>query len=247
MNNNQNTFELWPAIDLMNGGPVRLTKGDFEAQSQYALSFNDIVAQFETFASGIHIIDLDGAKSGVLTNTKAVSDIMNLATLPVQLGGGISTFECLNEWMTVGINRAIIGTKALTDPDLLARFITNFGVDKIMISVDVKQGKVMTKGWTESNEIGAFEFIESLIQKGIYKFMVTDIEQDGTLQGASNDLYRALKNKFPNIYLLAAGGVGCIGDLQDLKATGISGAIFGKAFYEGKISIEELNQFNNAG
>lgn len=247
MNSNLNTFELWPAIDLMNGGPVRLTKGDFDAQSQYALSFNDIVAQFETFASGIHIIDLDGAKSGVLTNTKAVADIISLATLPVQLGGGISTLECLNEWMKVGINRAIIGTKALTDPILLQRFIEDFGPEKIMISVDIKNGKVMTKGWTESNEIGAFEFIESLIQKGVYKFMVTDIEQDGTLQGASNDLYRALKIKFPDIYLLAAGGVGCIKDLQDLKDTGISGAIFGKAFYEGKISVEELNQFNNVG
>lgn len=247
MDNNQTVFELWPAIDLMGGSPVRLTNGDFKSKNQYDLSFQEIVEQFETFASGIHIIDLDGARSGSVKNAQAIKTIINSAQLPIQLGGGIRTLESIEQWLFLGVSRVIIGTKALTDPELVQRFTNEFEADQIVISVDVKQGKVMTKGWTEENDIGAFEFIEDQIKKGFRKFMVTDIEKDGTLQGASTELYRDLKRKFPSIYLLAAGGVGNIQDLKDLKATGINGAIFGKAFYEGQISIEELNQFNNAG
>ncbi len=246
MDNKKTTFELWPAIDLMGGAPVRLTKGDFGAKDEYDVSFEDIVKQFETFAFGIHIIDLDGAQSGAVQNSVAVETILGTASLPVQLGGGLRTFESIKSWLELGVGRVIIGTKALTDPGLMQRLRERFRTDQIVMSVDVKQGKVMTKGWTESNEVGAFEFMASLVEQGFQNFMVTDIEQDGTLQGASVELYKKLKNQFPQIYLLAAGGVGSLQDLEDLKSTGISGAIFGKAFYEGKISVEDLNAFTNA-
>lgn len=245
MNNKPSAFELYPAIDLMAGKPVRLTKGNFETKNEYALSFKEIIEQFETFASGIHIIDLDGAKSGKLKNRESLETIIKTTQLPIQLGGGIRTFETMQQCSEMGVQRVIIGTNALINPDLVQRFKNDFGSDRVMISVDVKQGKVMTKGWTESNEIGAVEFIENQMEKGFRNFMVTDIEQDGTLQGASVELYQTLKNKFPDIYLLAAGGVGTMEDLQNLRNTGINGAIFGKAFYESKISKQSLNQFKN--
>ncbi len=247
MDNTQTAFELWPAIDLMGGRPVRLTKGDFASKNEYNVSLEEIVEQFETFASGIHIIDLDGARRGAVKNVDPVKTIIGAATLPIQLGGGIRTLESIEQWLFLGVTRVIIGTKALTEPELIQRFTDRFGGEQIVISVDVKKGKVMTKGWTEEHEISAFEFIEDQVKKGLYNFIVTDIEQDGTLQGASNQLYRELKTEFPGIYLLAAGGVGSITDLRALKETGISGAIFGKAFYEGQISVEQLNQFHNAG
>lgn len=246
MNNATSAFELWPAIDLMEGSPVRLTNGDFAAKNKYDVSLKKIVKQFETFASGIHIIDLDGARSGRVQNSKTIQSLIDSTQIPIQLGGGIRTLEAIEEWLFRGINRVIIGTKALTNPALIQQFTNNFGFDQIVISTDIKQGKVMTNGWTESNEISVFQFIEDEIQKGFQKFIVTDIEQDGTLKGASIELYKELKKRFPNIYLLAAGGVGSIKDLQNLSTTGINGAIFGKAFYEGKISVEELNLLNNA-
>ena len=126
----------------------------------------------------------------------------------------------------------------------MKQFINKFGTEQIVISVDVKAGKIMTKGWTEENEMGAFDFIGQQVEKGFHQFMVTDIEQDGTLGGPSVKLYRQLREKFPSIYLLAAGGVGSLQDIEDLKKTGINGTIFGKAFYEGKISIEELKLLN---
>ena len=246
MNNTQAPFELWPAIDLMNGMPVRLTKGDFESKKEYDLSLNQIITQFESFAAGIHIIDLDGARSGSVKNSKTIQIIIDKATLPIQLGGGIRSYKAIDKWLGMDINRIILGTKALTDPSLLQSAAKQYGADRIVISVDIKQNKVMTNGWKDSNEIDIFKFIEELMNSGFYNYMVTDIERDGTLKGASLDLYYQLKNEFPDIYILAAGGIGKIDDLIELQETGISGAIFGKAFYEAHISLAELKGFNNA-
>ncbi len=246
MNKQSKNFELWPAIDLIDGMPVRLTKGDFELKTEYDLPIASIINQFETFASGIHIIDLDGARTGSIKNSATIETIINAASLPIQLGGGIRTINAVEQWLSMNINRLIIGTKALTDPSLLQSATKQYGTDKIVISVDIKQNKVMTNGWKDSNNVDIFNFIEKLLESGFKNYMVTDIERDGTLEGASVDLYYQLKNTFPEIYVLAAGGIGKINDLIELRETGINGAIFGKAFYEKNISLTELMEFNNA-
>ena len=241
-------FELWPAIDLMDGTTVRLTNGEFDSKTSYGLSLGEIIQPFKTFAAGIHIVDLDGAREGQIKNYQAIKTSLALADsqLPVQLGGGIRTLEAVDNCFQIGINRLIIGTQALEDAQFLEKCAQRWGADKFLISVDIKNNQMMTNGWTKGQNISALEFIEQQIKRGFWQFMVTDIDRDGTLQGASSELYRCLRKAFPRAYLLAAGGVGSLQDLQDVKATGINGAIFGKAFYEGRISAPELNQLNDA-
>lgn len=246
MNNSNTKFELWPAIDLMDGNPVRLTQGDFSQKKEYAVSLESIIQQFEIFATGIHVIDLEGARSGKIKNEAVIKKIISCRSLPLQLGGGIRSVDAMENWISEGASRVIVGSKALTDSNFFNRCIDDFITEKIIISIDVKEEKVMINGWEKESNRTIYEFLESLLKKGFKKFMVTDIRKDGTLKGPSLNLYKELRKRFPEIYLLAAGGVGTIDDLRLLRTVGCNGAIFGKSFYEGMISLQELNQFKNA-
>ncbi len=241
--NKTQEFSLWPAIDLMDGKPVRLTRGAFERKTEYGVSFNDILKAFHEFASGIHVIDLDGARDGRVRNGAAVRSIVEQSRLPVQLGGGIRSLDDACTWLEMGVERIIIGTKALLDPELLKQCAEIYGASRIVISVDVLDGDIMTDGWAESHKSDIVAFIDARITDGYRNFMVTDIARDGTLSGASTDLYQKLATIFPTINLLAAGGVGSLEDIKAIQSTGASGAIFGKAFYEGQISTNQLAAF----
>ena len=236
-------FSLWPAIDLMDGKPVRLTRGVFGSKTEYRTSFDDILSSFHEFATGIHVIDLDGARDGQVRNIDAVKSILETARLPVQLGGGIRTFDDACSWLELGIHRIIIGTKALVDPDMLNQCAATYGTNRIVISADVKDDKIMTDGWLKSHNVDVRAFLDARIADGFENFMVTDISRDGTLDGASTQLYRMLATEYPTVNLLAAGGVGSLADIKAIQFAGASGAIFGKAFYEGHVSTDELKAF----
>lgn len=243
MSNNQN-FSLWPAIDLMDGKPVRLTRGSFGSKTEYDTSFDEILNSFHKFATGIHVIDLDGARDGQVRNVEAVKSIMEKSRLPIQLGGGIRTVNDARNWLDLGIQRIIIGTKALVAPDMLNQCAEIYGANRIVISVDVLDGKIMTDGWLESHNVDIVTFMRARMADGFDNFMVTDISRDGTLIGAATKLYRMLATEFPTVNLLAAGGVGSLTDIKDIQLAGASGAIFGKAFYEGRVSEAELEAFS---
>ncbi len=227
----------------MNGKPVRLTHGSFDAKTEYDISFDAILNSFHGFATGIHVIDLDGARDGRGRNTEAVKSILEKSRLPIQLGGGIRSREDADTWLDLGIQRVIIGTKALVDPDLLNQCANRFGADRILISADVLNGNIMTDGWAKSHNINISTFLRERIADGFENFMVTDIARDGTLKGASTQFYKELATTFPTINLLAAGGVGSLADIKSIQKAGASGAIFGKAFYEGRVSADELETF----
>ncbi len=228
----------------MDGKPVRLFRGAFDNKTEYDAPFNDIVSSFHAFATGIHVIDLDGARDGQIRNIDAVKAILEKSRLPIQLGGGIRSVNNARKWLDLGVQRVIIGTKALSNPELLHQCAGIYGTSRIVISADVLDGKIMTEGWLKSHNVDVFAFLRARIDDGFENFMVTDISRDGTLEGASTELYRELARNYPKIDLLAAGGVGSLADIKAIQAAGASGAIFGKAYYEGRVSADELEAFS---
>ncbi|MCK5460978.1 1-(5-phosphoribosyl)-5-[(5-phosphoribosylamino)methylideneamino]imidazole-4-carboxamide isomerase [Candidatus Gracilibacteria bacterium] len=239
------TFELWPAVDLIDGKVVRLFQGDFNQKKSYEVDLETLLSTFNTFATGIHIVDLEGAKMGSPKNIEMLKKIKALTSLPIQFGGGIRNRISIETVLSSGADRVILSTQVAESPTILKEYLKIFDKTEIVVSVDVKDSKVMTRGWTQASDFSLNEFLSLIQELGITKTIITNINSDGTLGGVKESLYRKVKKIFPELYILAAGGVGSIADIERLQEIGIAGVVFGKAFYEKRITEKELNQFKN--
>lgn len=229
---------IFPAIDLFGGSAVRLYKGDYAQMTVYSINPISVANDFLRHgAKHIHIVDLEGAKTGGTPNIETVKKIIEYTGLFAEVGGGIRSMEIIERYAQAGVDRIILGTVAVTDPELLKRAIERFG-DKIAVSADVKDGFVAIKGWTEKSDIDVFSFFENLEKTGVKTVICTDVSKDGAMQGANHSLYKELNDRF-DINIIASGGVSSIEDVVRLKKEGLYGAIIGKAYYTNAISVKE--------
>ena len=231
-------MKIFPAIDLIGGKVVRLSEGDYEKRKNYSLSPIDAAESFKlSGASHIHIVDLDGAKSGNADNAEVISQIVKKYDMFAEVGGGIRSFDSIKRYLDCGVKRVILGTIAVRDFAFVERVVAKFG-DAISVGVDAKDGKVAINGWKEITEIDSLEFCRKLKDIGINHVIYTDISKDGMLKGTNLAIYEVLcQTYYPAI--TASGGITYIEEIKKLKEMNIYGAILGKALYENKLSLDE--------
>ena len=229
---------IYPAIDLFEGKAVRLFKGDYAQMTVYNNDPAQVAADFKACgAQCIHMVDLEGAKSGTTPNLETVCRVKQQTGLFCQVGGGIRSMEVVSRYLDAGLDRVILGTAAVTDPGFAREAVAAYG-EKIAIGVDIKDGFVAVKGWTEKSNLEAFAFCRDMEALGIKTLICTDISKDGAMQGPNAGLYRRLSQEL-GMHIIASGGVSSIGDIQRLSAMGLHGAIVGKAYYTGAINLRE--------
>ena len=234
-----------PAIDILDGKCVRLTKGDYSTGVIYSEDPLETALMFENAGiSRLHLVDLDGAGGNHIINRKVLSNICHNTNLTVDFGGGIKTDSDIDSAFDSGAAMVTVGSAAANNPDMVHRWITKYGVDKIILGADVRGESIAVNGWKEDSGINLFDFIKEYTRHGIYRIICTDIKLDGTLQGPSTALYSAIQRRFPQIRLTASGGVSSVKDLLDLRELGVDSAIVGKAYYEGRISLNDIARFN---
>ncbi len=232
-------MRLYPAIDIKNGKCVRLKKGLFNDVTVYSDEPWKIAKGFEEAgAKFIHNVDLDGALKGHSVNAYVIKKIVNSVSIPVQLGGGIRTLENIQEVLDLGVYRAIIGTKAVQNPDFIKQAIERFGADRIVVGVDAKDGLVAIEGWEKISDRTALGMAVAMKEMGVKTIVYTDISKDGMLSGPNIEQTKLLSDK-TGIDIIASGGMSCMQDLENVCTAGIHGAIMGKALYEGKIDLKE--------
>ena len=229
---------LFPAIDILSGKAVRLYKGDYNAVTVYSERPWEFAEDFvDKGCSAIHIVDLDGAKSGETVNIDTVKRIAAVKGLYSEIGGGIRNMETVSRYLEAGVDRVILGTAALKDPSFLKNALSEYG-DRIAVGVDLKDGKVAVKGWLETSNKDGIEFLKELEDLGVEGVIVTDISRDGAMKGTNLDLYGRIKEEV-SLKVTASGGVSTIEDIVALKSMGLYGAIIGKAYYTGAIKLKE--------
>ena len=229
---------IYPAIDLVQGKAVRLFKGDYAQMTVYSDDPVSVAKDFQAAGSKhIHLVDLEGAKSGVPENLETIKQIIAETDLFVEVGGGIRNMETVDTYLSAGVNRVILGTAAVTDPEFLETALAKYG-EKIAVGVDLKDGFVAIKGWTETSQRTAHEFFAYMQRIGVRTCICTDISRDGAMKGTNRELYKELSSKYA-IDLIASGGVSSIEDVQALAAMNLHGAIIGKAYYIGAINLKE--------
>lgn len=236
---------LIPAIDIIDGKCVRLTQGDYSQKTVYNYHPLEVAKQFEDVGlKRLHLVDLDGAKSGAVKNWKVLEAIAGKTELIIDFGGGIKTEKDVNIVFESGAALATVGSIAVKDEATFTSWLEKFGADKFLLGADVKDEKIAVAGWLETTNIWIYDFIEKYIQKGVQQIFCTDVSKDGKLEGPSIDLYKNIVTKFPDLHFIASGGVSSILDLHELKEIGCKGVIIGKAIYENKISLKELQSLN---
>ncbi len=227
---------IYPAIDLYNGKAVRLFKGDYNKMTVYNENPLEVALDFKKKgATHIHMVDLQGAKFGTTPNLETVCKIKNNTNLFLEIGGGIRSLDTIDTYIKNGVDRVILGTSAVTEQGFVEKAVEKYN-DKIAVGIDIKDGLVAIKGWTETADMTAFEFLEKMQKIGVKTTICTDISKDGAMQGTNHDLYRELSKRF-NINIIASGGVSSIEDVIKLKKLNIHGAIIGKAYYTGAIDL----------
>lgn len=230
-----------PAIDIINGKCVRLTKGDYAQQKVYNENPVEVAKQFaDAGLQRVHIVDLDGAKAGKIVNIAVLEAIASATKLVIDFGGGIKNINDIGNVFSAGAAMATIGSLAVKHPELLEEWLMEFGADKFLIGADVLEGKIKISGWLEDGGIDVFTFIGKMIGLGATNIFCTDISKDGAMEGPSVELYKQIMEQHPEINLIASGGVTTMDDVMELKEIGCSGAIIGKAIYEGNISLQQL-------
>lgn len=235
-----------PAIDIIEGKCVRLSKGDYAAKKIYDEKPLDLAKRFEDLGfKRLHVVDLDGAKSSHIVNCKTLDAIASKTNLLIDFGGGIKSDDDIKAVFDYGATFATIGSIAVKEPERFENWMNLYGNDRLILGADVKNGVISINGWKEDSNITLFDFLSQYINKGINNVLCTDISKDGMLAGTSLQLYKDILKKFPTCALIASGGVSGIGDLIDLDEAGIPYAVFGKAIYEGKIDLAEVSaKFN---
>lgn len=229
---------IFPAIDLYEGKAVRLFKGDYNQMTVYNENPAEVAADFRAQgATHIHLVDLEGAKDGTVPNLETVKKIKSESGLFCELGGGIRSMETIEKYLSVGIDRVILGTAAVTDEALLNSAVQKYG-SRIAVGADIKDGRIAIKGWLEKSEYTCFDFCKKMQETGIKTIICTDISKDGAMQGTNTELYRELSEKF-SLDICASGGVSSTDDIRQLRSLGLYGAIIGKAYYTGAVSLRE--------
>ncbi len=229
---------IFPAIDLYEGKAVRLYKGDYAQMTVYNEDPLAVAADFKAAgATHIHVVDLEGAKSGETPNIDTVTALSKIEGLFVEVGGGIRSMAVVERYLSAGVDRVILGTAAVKDEAFLREAVARYG-EKIAVGVDIKDGFVAIKGWTESSGLEAMAFCEKMQKIGVRTLICTDISKDGAMQGANHELYRTLSRRFA-LQIIASGGVSTLEDIQKLAELCLYGAIVGKAYYTGAISLSQ--------
>ena len=239
-------MEIIPAIDIIDGKCVRLSKGDFDKKIIYNDNPLEVAKSFEDAGiSRLHIVDLDGANGDPLKNINSLENISNNTSLIIDFGGGVKKTEEVQSVINAGASIVSVGSIIVKNPALFSKWISDFGPDKFLPGADVLDQKIKIHGWKEETGIDVFDFIEDLISKGITQIFCTDISKDGMMMGPATQLYKEIIKRFASIHLIASGGISCYEDLFALKGAGCKGAIVGKAIYEGKISMKQIENFLN--
>lgn len=229
---------LYPAIDLYEGKAVRLFKGDYNQMTVYNENPLAVALDFlRCGATHIHMVDLQGARDGTTPNLETVQEIKQQTGLFCEVGGGIRTMDVIDQYLSAGIDRVILGTAAVTDPHFLEDALNKYG-DKIAVGIDIKDGWVAIKGWTETSDKDALVFCSQMQSIGVKTVICTDISKDGAMQGANHGLYKTLSEKF-SLQIIASGGVSTLEDIQQLAKQAIHGAIVGKAYYTGDLNLAQ--------
>ena len=237
-------MQILPAIDIKEGQAVRLFKGDF---NQKTVVNPDVIGQSKIFAQAgidfIHVVDLDGALDGRATNRDLIAKLKKESGLGVEVGGGIRTLEQIEDYLAVGIDRVIIGSMAVKNPDFVKAALTKFGSDKIVVGIDAKNGMVATEGWLETSNVDYISLAKAMEKIGVTLFVYTDVDRDGTLTGPNFEHYERLVAELTTAKVIASGGIAEQSDLVKLQEIGVAGTIVGKAYYNDNISLEELKAF----
>lgn len=237
-------IEIIPAIDLMDGKCVRLTQGDFAQKRIYSHDPVSTAREFE--AAGLkrlHIVDLDGARAGTPVNVEVLSKISRETKLEIDFGGGIKTSEDLKSVFGAGAAMANIGSVAVKDPELFFGWLDEFGSGRILLGADTNAGKIAINGWQTKTDVELITFLRNFAVRGGGQAFVTDISKDGVLKGPAIELYKEVRASFPELKIIASGGVSSLSDIDELQKIGCSGVIIGKAIYEGRITLDELSKY----
>lgn len=230
---------IFPAIDILDGQCVRLIQGDYNQEKVYSNSPVDMAKQWEAKgAEFIHIVDLDGAKTGESINKSIIQEIAQTVKVPIQVGGGIRSIDVIENYLNSGVNRVIIGTAAINNPVFLQEAVATFK-ERIVVSIDARDGFVATDGWTDTSDVSALELVKKLEEIGVQTIVYTDIAKDGMLQGPNLEEQKAI-NEATNIDVIASGGVTTKEDIRNLRQLNLYGAIVGKALYDGKLTLESI-------
>lgn len=240
-------IELIPAIDIIDGKCVRLTKGDYEQKTVYRDSPAEVAKEFETIGfKRLHVVDLDGAKSKHIVNSKVLHEITSQTSLIVDFGGGIKTDDDIRQAFDAGASMVTVGSIAVTCPDLFEGWLSTYGAEKLILGADVRNGRISINGWKEDSEQALLPFLQKYVEMGVKNVLCTEISKDGTLSGPAIELYKEIMNHYPQLHLIASGGVSSMDDISLLEEAGIPAVVFGKAIYEGKINLNKLWDWHDA-
>ncbi len=234
-------IELIPAIDIINGQCVRLTKGDYNQKKVYNDNPVEVAKHFEELGfKRLHVVDLDGAKSKHIVNDGVLKEITKATNLVVDFGGGIKTKDDIEKAFEAGASMVTVGSVAVTNRQLFLDWIEIYGAERLILGADVRNGKISINGWKKDSTEELLPFLKHYVDKGVKNVLCTEISKDGTLQGPAIDLYKDIMKAYPDMHLIASGGVSSNDDITELNKAGIPAVVFGKAFYEGKIDIKSL-------
>ena len=237
-------MKIIPAIDIIDGKCVRLSQGDYTQKIVYNENPLEVAKKFE--AHGIrflHLVDLDGAKTSKVVNLKVLEKLASQTNLSIDFGGGVKSDEDINAVFNAGAQQVTAGSIAVKSPETVLRWTQEFGAERIILGADLKNNKIATHGWTETSEQELIPFIMSFLDKGIHQVICTDVSKDGMLEGTAEVLYAKIIDEIPKIQLIASGGLRSVDELYRLKNMGVYGTIIGKALYENKIALKDLEQF----
>jgi phosphoribosylformimino-5-aminoimidazole carboxamide ribotide isomerase len=237
-------IEIIPAIDIIDGKCVRLTEGDYSKKTVYSEDPVSVAKSFEEAGvKRLHLVDLDGAKAGSVKNLKVLEQIASATKLVIDFGGGVKTESEMNSVISAGASFVTVGSLAAKAPEVFETWLSNNGADNYFIGADVRNGKIAVSGWLEQTDIEVVEFIRDLMKKRVHYFFCTDISKDGKLEGPAEELYRMIIARCPGIRLVASGGISSWEDIYCMEKLGCEGVIIGKAFYENRITLKEIERF----
>ena len=234
-------IELIPAIDIIDGQCVRLTKGDYDQKTVYSNSPATMAREFEQLGSKrLHMVDLDGAKSKHIVNSQVLKSCATETRLRIDFGGGIKTDDDIRKAFSSGAEMVTVGSVAVTSPDLFMGWLEKYGAERMILGADVRHGKISINGWKEDSTEDLLPFLQKYVDAGVRNVLCTEISKDGTLQGPAVDLYSEVMEAYPQLHLIASGGVSSADDIAALNRAGIPAVVFGKAIYEGRINLKDL-------